>query len=644
MRRRTGVSFISFLLASSVAMAQSVPPPAKLDAGAIEKALAPVVAKALDDAGTPGAVVVVVQNGQIVFSKGYGFANYEKKTPVEPERTLFYLASVTKTFTATAVMQLVEQGKLRLDADVNTYLTKFKVPATFPQPVTLHHLLTHTAGFDDKNIGYVARTAAETKPLGDFLASDLPPRVRVPGVATAYSNHSFGLAGYIVESVSGEPYVQYIERHILQPLGMAHSTVQVPPPAHLLGDLAPGHQWSRAANGPVAQPLGARNLAPAGSLSATGADMARYMIAHLQLGRMGDARILQEESARTMQRQQFTHHPELPGIGYAFYHWRLGNLRLIEHGGSYVGYATQMTLIPEHNAGIFVATNGSSASVSNAIVTEILRTAFQAAPSPAQRLSQPSSSFVQHLRDLNGAYHLTRYSRHTIEKVAIWDGQIQVDASHDGSLTLAPRNRAVQKYFEVAPLVFENEKGDRIAFVVNAGGRVSHFAMTIPVFHFPAAFEKLPWWEGLRVQLGAAFSCMVVFASTITLWPLAALGAMLYRRWRKLPGPQYRTPRWAIAASVASGLLGLTFVAGLDVMLGNSAYRNQLVYGMTPGMNALMWVPVLQLALVPILLVAALNAIRETAAGISIRAYLSAVALASALFALLLWNLNLVGF
>jgi len=642
MRTRRIIFVLGLFLFCGCARAQSAAPAATLDAGALEKLLNPVAAKALDDAGTPGAVVIVVQKGKVVFAKGYGFANYEKKTPVDPERTLFYLASITKTFTATAVMQLVEQGKLRLDADVNTYLTRFKLPATFTQPVTLQHLLTHTAGFDDKNIGYVALTAATARPLGDYLASDLPPRVRAPGQVTAYSNHGFGLAGYLVEVASGEPYTQYIERHILQPLGMAHSTAQVPPPAELLRDLAPGYQWSRSANGPVAQPLGGRNIAPAGTVSASGADMARYMIAHLQLGATGDVRILQEASARAMQREQYALQPELPGIGYAFYHWQMGDLHLLEHGGGYLGYSCQMTLLPEHGMGIFVATNGSSASVANAIVTTFLQDAFPQTVAPRPRLVLPSPEFVRHMNDLNGAYTLTRYSRSTIEKIAIWDSQIRVNAAADGSVTLAPRNRPAQKYFEVAPLVFENEKGERLAFAADAQGHIAYFGMTLPVFHFPAAFEKLPWWEDLRVQLPVAFFCMALFASTFTLWPLVALGAWGYRQWRGLPRPQQGLPWWIVAATVASGVLGIAFVAGLDMLLGNSVYRTTLVYGMTPEMKAMMWIPVALVILAPLLIFAVMRMMRAGVVSVAARIYVAAVAFATTLFVLFLWNLNLI--
>ena len=96
-----------------------------------------------------GAAVSVVKDGKLFFAKGYGYADLENGIPVDPEQTIFRIGSVAKLFTWTAVMQLVEQGKLDLDADINTYLD-FRIPDTYPQPITLKHLLTHTSGFEDR--------------------------------------------------------------------------------------------------------------------------------------------------------------------------------------------------------------------------------------------------------------------------------------------------------------------------------------------------------------------------------------------------------------------------------------------------------------------------------------------------------------
>src|ERR671932_1674263 len=166
-----------------------------------------------------GAAVSVVKDGKLFFAKGYGYADREHGIPVDPAQTLFHIGSVTKLFTWTAVMQLVAQGKLNLDADVNTYLD-FRIPDTYPQPITLRHLLTHTAGFEDQHVAMVALKEEDLAPPRAWLVSHIPARVRPPGERAAYSNYGAALAGYIVARIEGEWSSQAVEDHILNQLGM----------------------------------------------------------------------------------------------------------------------------------------------------------------------------------------------------------------------------------------------------------------------------------------------------------------------------------------------------------------------------------------------------------------------------------------
>lgn len=192
----------------------------------------------------PGATLAVVREGRIVFARGYGYADLERRTPVDAERTMFRVASVSKLLTATAAMQLVEQGRLDLHADVNEYLGLFKVPPTYPRPVTLFDLLTHTAGFDESNIARKAHRPSDVKPLGDYLARRLPSRVRPPGELICYSNHGMSLAGYLVEVTSGLPFEQYMKERVFTTLGMAHSSFKLVPDS--IADLAAGYEGSSA--------------------------------------------------------------------------------------------------------------------------------------------------------------------------------------------------------------------------------------------------------------------------------------------------------------------------------------------------------------------------------------------------------------
>ena len=184
----------------------------------------------------PGASVALVRGDQVIFAKGYGYADIEKRQPVVANQTLFRIGSVSKLFIWTAVMQLWEEGKLDLDADVNTYLKDFQIPATYSEPITLKNLMTHTPGFEDLATDgrLFVNNSSDIMPLGKYLKDRMPARIRPPGEVTAYSNYGSALAAYIVAQVSGMPYDEYVEKNILLPLGMRNTTFEQPLPPEAL--------------------------------------------------------------------------------------------------------------------------------------------------------------------------------------------------------------------------------------------------------------------------------------------------------------------------------------------------------------------------------------------------------------------------
>jgi CubicO group peptidase (beta-lactamase class C family) len=284
-----------------------------------------------------GAAVSVVKDGELFFAKGYGSADLENGIPVDPERTNFRIGSVTKLFTWTAVMQLAEQGKLDLDADINTYLD-FRIPDTYPQPITLKDLMTHTAGFEDRYFEQLALDADDQVPTREWLISHMPARVRPPGDVAAYSNYGTALAGYIVARVSGEPYDQYIQEHILNPLDMVHTTAQSPIPRDLRAQASVGYKYEDGAFQVFPHYLGQPATVPAGGMQASATDMARFMIAHLQDGRHGDAntaeaRILNKSTTQQMHSTLYTPDPRLLGTSHGFFDFSDNGQRTIGHSG-----------------------------------------------------------------------------------------------------------------------------------------------------------------------------------------------------------------------------------------------------------------------------------------------------------------------
>ena len=356
-----------------------------------------VFAATLEQQQIPGATVSVVKDGQLLFAKGYGYADLERQFPVVADKTLFRIGSISKLFTWTAVMQLVEQGKLDLDADVNTYLSDFQIPATYPQPITLTHLMTHTPGFEDWSIGLLVSSPEELKPLSQVLAEKIPARVRPPGELSAYSNYGVALAGYIVEQVSGMPFEQYVGENIFQPLAMDSTTFSQPPPKPLAAEMATG--YIQTGNLPLPKEFEYITLFPAGSMSATATDMAKFAIAHLQNGRYGDTRILESDTARVMHQQQFTHDPRVSGWTYGFMEAQLNNLRLIYHTGGTNQFFSILALLPQKNLGLFISYNqGGKLPVFYQLLQTFLDRYYPAPqpPAPEANLQRQLTRFIVH--------------------------------------------------------------------------------------------------------------------------------------------------------------------------------------------------------------------------------------------------------
>jgi CubicO group peptidase (beta-lactamase class C family) len=512
----------------------------ELDAADLEGFLDPLVARQLAEQHVAGAAVAVVKDGRLLFAKGYGYADVARARPVDADRTLFYPGSNGKLFTWTAVMQLAEQGKVDLHADVNRYLD-FAVPATYPEPVTLAHLLTHTAGFEEQMGAMLAAGQHDVPPLRDVLVRRMPARVYPPGRLSAYSNYGTVLAGYVVERVSGEPYEQYVTAHILVPLGMTHSAAVQPLPATLAADMSKGYRYADGAYEPSDFEWIA--AAPAAPVRATVTDMARFMAAHLENGRHGDARILREETAREMHRQQFTHDPRLAGLAYGFIVSHENDQDVIWHDGGTPRFVSHMVLLPEHRTGLFVNYNTPPADP-RLVGSSFLDRYFPAGPPPARL---PADDRGAHLVELTGTYVPARLNHTSAQKLVDWIKSVDV---HTGEGTLS---FAGQTYAEIEPGLFQQVGGERrVAFGRDPQGRVAH------LYWGPIAYLRVPGHRAPVPGLIALAACLAAFASALVAWPLHAL--VRRRGAAGAAGPA--RARWAAAAlaAVAIGVVGRYFV------------------------------------------------------------------------------------
>jgi CubicO group peptidase (beta-lactamase class C family) len=461
-----------------------------------------------------GGAIVVVQDGKVSFAQGYGYADLQHRTPVSPAATLFRIGSVSKLFTWTAVMLLVEQHKLDLDRDINTYLD-FKIPSRFDKPITLRELMTHTAGFEDTMQDLLPATPAGVD-LGRYLKAHMPARIFPPGRIVAYSNYSAGLAGYIVERVAGEPLDEYIRRHILRPLDMHHSTFKQPLPNNLAPLLAKG--YVTASDGKP-HPFELVNPAPAGAMTASALDMANFMIAHLQNGRFGNTQILQVRTAELMHSPQYAAAPGLNGFDLGFYQENRNGRRIIGHGGDTIVFHSDLHLLLDANVGIFMAfnsagKNGAVNGVRSAIFRAFLDRYF---PYSAPRAPTLASAKADAARVV-GAYESSRRNQSALPWLYLLN-QAHVAALPDGTLTVSVlRDNAGQPlhWRETGPLRYQEVHGQaRLDFVTGADGRVLYWATS----ENPASvFQRLPPRMETGTVMPLVAAAFAIALATLLVW------------------------------------------------------------------------------------------------------------------------------
>jgi CubicO group peptidase (beta-lactamase class C family) len=549
-----------------------------------------------------GASISVVKDGKLFFAKGYGSADLKNHIPVDPERTNFRTGSIAKLFTWTAVMQLAEQGKVDLNEDVNDYLD-FRIPDTYPQPITLKHLMTHTAGFESQYYDRMAKDPNDLEPTREWLISHMPARVSPPGDVAAYSDYGAALAGYIVARESGEPYEQYIQEHILNPLGMVHTTARPSMPPDIRAHTSVGYVYEDGAFKEFPDTssmalayadMGQPALVPAGDMQASATDMARFMIAHLQNGRYRDAniaeaRILKETTAQQMHSTLYTPDPRLLGTAYGFFDFSDNRQWTIGHSGGSDPIFTLLLLLPDQNLGVFVAYNSQGgADLTNQHL------GFQRAffdhyyPAPAVKPVPPPANFAQRAGRFEGTYQITGgepgTSETTFEKVGGLLGIPRVKISDGGDGTLLFKNPWSEwRFGEVAPLYFRQVNGQfHLFFHEDDQGRITYMYTDItPMF----AFEKLAWYETSAFNMALVLGCVLMFLSMIALVLIRFIRNRRQSAYRK-PAP--RGARAAYQIIVGICVLNLLFVIG-TVLWGNPVplFGVSLIYKIVLGLGVL---------------------------------------------------------
>ena len=533
----------------------------ELTAADLETFLDGLMPLQLGRADISGAVVAVVKDGKLLFAKGYGYSDYEKRVPVSPENTLFRPGSISKLFTWTSVMQLVEQGKLDLDRDVNSYID-FKVPATFGKPTTLRDIMTHRPGLEETIKDLFVGSEKDMRPIAQYLPAHLPKQIYPPGTIPAYSNYATTLAAYVVQRVSGEQFDDYVEAHVLKPLGMVNATFRQPLPDALKPLMSNGY---RLASGD-AKTFEFVQVAPAGSLSASAESMTHFMIAHLQNGRYGSVQILKPETAVQMHQRQQGWPASMDAMALGFYEESRNGQRIIGHGGDTQWFHSDLHLLLDANVGFFVSYN--SAGKDEVSPRGVLFDKFMDRYFPVPRANEPAlSTAAQDARSVAGMYKISRRFESNILAVTTVLGEAKVVADpKDNTIYIdaffKDLNGQPKHFREVAPMLFGAVNGkEKLAFEKDKDGR------WLLYIDYPfMVFQEVDGALNLKIfnYVVICFSLGVI-ALTLLFWPVAAI---LRKHYAKPLTLSAGARRWRALAHVVCFVV-IGFVIGLAVLLNS---------------------------------------------------------------------------
>ncbi|HEV8357997.1 MAG TPA: serine hydrolase domain-containing protein [Gemmatimonadales bacterium] len=575
----------------------------------------------LRDKHVAGATVSVVKDGALFFAKGYGYANVDQRRPVDAERSMFRIGSISKLFTWTAVMQLVEQGKLDLETDVNKYID-FKIPDTYPQPITLRAIMTHTPGFEDDGRDLFTDDSTHMIPLGTWLATHIPGRVRPPLTYSSYSNYATALAGYIVARASGMSWDDYIEQHILTPLGMTQTTGRQPLPAKFKPDMSDGHSWGGGRFNAKKFEI-VNGASPAGSVSASATDMARFMLAHLGNGAApGGGRILGEATAVRMHTRTFGHDPRLPGFALGFYEKSSHGSRIIGHGGDTRYFHSDLALIPSEHVGVFVSYNTDTGGELSfgPFLTQFLDHYYPAPPPPAVLLAVARAQ----AKRVAGEYSFNRRSYTTFQKALGLAGDITVSASDSGVLNLHS-GLGDMRLVPVGDMLYREELGDNlVSFTAQGPGPADHgFLGLAPMM----VMDRVSWYELPKLHWVVLGGGVLVFLCTIF-----AAGRRGVRRRLGAARPEDALPwRWLL---ILTALLDVAFLIVVAAVLGGSG---GLLENPLTGLKVALALPVIAALLTVGAIGAAVLQWRTRAGTRGARLRYAATVLVAVLF---IWSLN----
>jgi CubicO group peptidase (beta-lactamase class C family) len=548
------------------------------DTKTLEAFIDGVIQSSMEEHHVAGTVVAITTPDKVLLSKGYGLADVENQVPVSPDGTLFRIGSVSKLFVWVPLMQLVEQGKLDLHTDINEYLTRVEIPPTFDEPITIADLMTHTPGFEEQVIGLFGKDASSMQPLADILNREMPLRVRPPGQYASYSNHGVGIAGLIIEEVTGQSWREYVQENVLTPLGMHMTSLSQPLPESLQQVMSKGYNFEGGKY--VAKGFEFVPLAPAGAVSSTASDMTRYLQMFLNDGILDGTRVLEESTSQQMQSSLFRPVNGLNGIMHGLYETSSHGQLIMGHGGDTIWFHTEFMIMPDAGIGIYISTNSANgSSVRTAFKKAFLDRYFPVSP-PAEMAFNKSD-----LGMLEGQYSAIRHSHDDLTKLLKLMAPVNITATEDGQLMLTGAMAGENPLYldEVAPLIFRRAGYElKISFDLDNSGRASHLYIDeLPVI----AFERMSGLDSVPLNLFILFASLIVFTWVLVIWTVQH-----FLR-RTIPAPDvahFRTIAWLLALTV------YLFFVGLTIGINDA---NAIIFGLSTAVKVILSVTYLIFAL-----------------------------------------------
>lgn len=528
----------------------------------------------LEKHNVPGMSVAVVQNNETLHVGGYGIASFDNNKQMSGE-SLMRIASISKLFTYTALMQQIEQGKVDINKNVNVYLDGFEVYGKHQTQITIEDLMSHTSGFEDSYIGIASKNKEDVPELEEFLKQNIPNSVYKSNTIAAYSNYDAALAGYIVSKTSGMSYEDYVEQNILQPLSMTNSTVREPVEDELFNLLATSYEYVDGAFEP--QEFIFDNLRPDGSMSASAVDMAKFMIAHLNGGVYEGNSILNSDTINLMHSQSFTLDSRVSGWAHGFKEQNFNGHRVLMHDGGWESFVSVMILVPNQSLGLFVSMNGG---LGNEALKELVPSFndevlnIETGNEIRKKTPEPNAEDIGYSKEFEGFYRPSRNPTRTIEKANSL-AVTRIKATATGSIYFQGREWA-----KIDENLYQEIDGtERLAFVKDPESD-SIYATTDR-----SSFVRV----GLLDTPQASIFLVGLFAIALALFTVSCLGFYLFLKLTKKDHDKAKSVKNYKKSIYLSYSLGAIFLAGLVLSIGNTS----VIYGISPFTNMLLLIGLL---------------------------------------------------